>query len=795
MRFSENWLREWVSPDVDTRALVEQLTRAGLEVDTVEDAAPHPLNLVVVGRVLEVAPHPDADKLRVCRVDVGGAEPLGIVCGAPNVREGMRAPTALVGAVLPGGLEIKAARLRGVDSAGMLCSAKELGLAEAAAGLLALPADAPVGEPLFDYLGLADACIEVDLTPNRGDCLGIAGLAREVGVLNRCPVSPPAIGDVAAEVDDTLPVTLAAPAACPRYVGRVIRDVDPAAPTPLWMAERLRRSGLRSISALVDITNYVLLELGQPMHAFDLERLTDGIHVRLGAAGERLVLLDGDTADLDPETLVIADGAGPVAMAGIMGGAPPAVGEGTRHIFLESAFFAPLHNAGRARRYGKHTDSSHRFERGVDPALQRRAAERATRLVMDIAGGRPGPVVEVTATDHLPARPPIRLRGERIKRLLGIPVPAGEVIDILERLGCQMAGDDGLWDVTPPTWRFDLTMEADLIEELARVVGYDRFPTTRPRADLVISQASEEQVSLETVQQALIARGYHEAITYSFVDEAAQRLLDPDHTPIRLANPLSSELAVMRTSLWPGLVGALRHNQNRQQERVRLFETGLRFRHDGEVAKAEQLPMLAGLVTGPAAPEQWGLPARAADFFDLKGDLEALIALGGRAGEWSFRAERHPALHPGQCAAILRGGEAVGWLGALHPGHLETLDVQGPVYLFEVLLEALTRGGLPRYEALSRYPVIRRDLAVVVDEAVTAGQVRKCIGQAASNMLKNLQLFDLYRGEHIDSGKKSLALGLSLQAPDRTLTDEEVDSIVGRVVLALERDLGGRLRG
>ncbi|MDZ7750134.1 MAG: phenylalanine--tRNA ligase subunit beta [Gammaproteobacteria bacterium] len=792
MRFSEKWLRQWTSPDVDTGGLVAQLTAAGLEVDAVEDAAPYPLNGVVVGRVTAVEPHPDADKLRVCRVDVGQGDLLTIVCGAPNVHEGMRAPTALVGAVMPGGMEIKRARLRGVESAGMLCSAKELGLSDVSAGLMDLPADAPAGVALYDYLELGDACIEVDLTPNRGDCLGLAGIAREVGVLNRSAVTPPDPSAVAAGIDDTFPVRVDAPEACPRYVGRVVRDVDAGAATPLWMQERLRRSGLRSISALVDITNYVLLEFGQPMHAFDLERLRDGIEVRMARPGEGLELLDGETVELQADTLVIADGAGPVAMAGIMGGLPSAVGEGTRHIFLESAFFAPLAIAGKARAYGRHTDSSHRFERGVDPELQRRAVERATRLVLDIAGGMAGPVVEVVSGAHLPVRAPIPLRGERIKRLLGTTVPAGEVIDILERLGCAVTGDDGRWQVTAPSYRFDLTIEADLIEELARVVGYDRIPSTTPEAGLEVSRDEEEQVPLDTIQRTLIARGYQEAITFSFVDPRLQALLDPEHPPIALANPISSEMAVMRTSLWPGLVGALRYNANRQQARVRLFETGLRFRQG---TTTEQVPMLAGIAAGTPWPEQWGVSARALDFFDIKGDVEALLGLGGCGDEWSFVAHPHAALHPGQSARIERNGEAVGWLGALHPAHGEALDIAGPVFVFEVLLDRLMAGRLPRYDALSRFPLIRRDLAVVVDEAVTAQNVRECIGQAASDMLKNLQLFDVYRGEHIDSGKKSLALGLMLQAPDKTLTDEEVDSILGRVVLALERELGGRLRG
>lgn len=793
MKFSERWLREWVDPPVDSAGLVAQLTGAGLEVDAVEPAAGGDLAGVVVGRVLQVSPHPDADKLRVCQVDAGQGEPLTIVCGAPNVHAGMRAPTALVGAVLPGGMEIKQASLRGVASAGMLCSAAELGLAEDAAGLMPLPADAPVGAALRDYLGLDDVSIEVDLTPNRGDCLGIAGIAREVGVLNRLAVTPPAMEPVAAVSEDTLPVTVEAPADCPRYLGRVIRDVDPAAPSPLWLRERLRRSGLRSISALVDITNHVLLELGQPMHAFDLERLQGGIRVRRAAPGERLELLDDSTVDLDPDTLVIADDSGPVALAGIMGGAATAVGEGTRHVFLESAFFAPTVVAGRARRYARQSDSSHRFERGVDPELQRRALERATALVLEVAGGRPGPVIEAASGEHLPRRPAIPLRAERIRRVLGMPVDDADVDDILTRLGATVTPAAGGWAVQAPSFRFDLEREVDLIEELVRVIGYDRVPATTPAAHLHLRPEPEERVSLGAIQDVLTARGYREAITFSFVEPRVQERLDPGHPPIALANPISADLAVMRTTLWSSLLGAVAHNLNRQQGRVRLFETGLRFLGEGESVRQEA--MVAGACAGSALPEQWGASSRPLDFFDVKGDVEALAALGGAGAQADFLPLEDPALHPGQAASVVLGGEVAGRLGALHPEHLKALDLAGPVYLFELSLEVLRRGRLPAFTPLSRFPLIRRDLALVVPEAVTAAQVHGVIGQAAPDMLKNLQLFDVYRGEHIDSGKKSLALALYLQAAERTLTDAEVDAALGRIVDVLTHQLGAELRG
>ena len=792
MRFSESWLREWVDPDVTTDGLAAQLTQAGLEVDAVEPVDPG-LEGVVVGRVESVAPHPDADRLRVCRVDVGGEGLLDIVCGAPNVHAGMRAPTALVGATLPGGMTIRKAKLRGVASAGMLCSARELGLSEHAAGLMALPADAPPGQPVADLLGLADTAIEVDLTPNRGDCLGLAGLAREVGVLNRAPVRGPSAEPVPAVSEARFPVEVQAPGDCPRYVGRVIRDVDPAAHSPMWLQERLRRSGLRSLGALVDITNYVMLELGQPMHAFDLDRLAGAVVVRRARAGERLDLLDDTTVELDADTLVIADGNGPVAIAGIMGGSPTAVGPGTRNIFLESAFFAPEAVAGRARRLSRQTDSSHRFERGVDPGLQRRAVERATALVLAVAGGEPGPVVEVAAPDHLPERRPIRLRPDRIRRVLGLEIPDPEVVDTLERLGMEVTADGDDWRVVPPGFRFDVGIEEDLIEELARVVGYDRIPTTLPVGRLGAGSAPEGAVPLDQVRGLLVARGYQEAITYSFVDPRLQAQVEPERDAVTLENPLSADLSVMRTSLWPGLLAALQHNRNRQQERVRLFETGLRFEQlNGEL---RQEPMLAGIAAGASLPEQWGAPARPLDFFDVKGDLEAVLGLLGLKQAVGFAPARHPALHPGQTAALRWQDTEWGRVGALHPRLATALDLAGPVMLFELRLALLEHARIPRFEPLSRYPAIRRDIAVVVDDAVPARKVVEVIGQAGSDVLKDLQLFDVYRGERIDSGKKSLAVGLFLQAESRTLTDAEVDAAVGDIVAALESGLDARLRG
>ncbi len=794
MKFSERWLREWVDPGIDTAALAERLTMAGLEVDAVTPVAP-PFDGVVVGHVLEVAAHPEADRLRVCRVDTGDGEPLTIVCGAANVAAGMRAPTARVGATLPDGMKIRRAKLRGIESSGMLCSAKELGLGEGGEGLMTLPEDSPAGADLRALLGLDDVTIELGLTPDRGDCLGIAGIAREVGVLCRADVDGPAIGTVAATGDERITVELLDPAACPRYLGRIIRGIDPAARTPLWMQERLRRSGMRSLGAVIDITNYLLLELGQPMHAFDLDRITGGIRVRQAQAGETLTLLDGRTIALEPDMLVIADHHGPLALAGIMGGEGSAVGEGTTSLFLECAFFPPSAISGRARRLGLHTDSSHRFERGVDFDLQRRAIERATRLIIDIAGGTPGPVIDATDTAHLPARPALRLRAARLRRLLGYEVDAGVVGDILARLGMSVRTDDGAdaWEVTPPSFRFDIAIEADLIEEVARVHGYDAIPACAPRAGLRIQPPDADAERRTDARRLLAARGYQEVVTFSFIDAGSQQLFDPDKAPLRLANPISAETSVMRTCLWPGLARACGHNLNRQQERIRFFETGSKYLSQDNVITEES--SLSGLICGAVEPEQWGLPGRAADFHDLKGDTEAVLATLAGPRAWTFAAAAHPALHPGQSAQILdESGREIGWIGALHPQLSQQLDIDRPVFVFEILVDRLAPRATPAFRELSRFPAVRRDLALVVDEDTHVGALLECVREAASPLLQKLTLFDIYRGKGIDSGKKSIALGLTLQDFSRTLVDGETEVLIAAVLARLQDRFGATLR-
>lgn len=789
MKFSEAWLREWVNPKLDTQQLAEQLTMAGLEVDSVEPVAAG-FSGVVVAEVLSVETHPDADKLRVCQVAAGEDAPLQIVCGAQNVCAGMKAPLATVGGRMPDDMKIRKAKLRGIVSHGMLCSARELGLSDEHQGLMDLPADAPVGSDLRDYLGLNDVTIDVDLTPNRGDCLGMEGVAREVGALTRTDLTPPAFESVAAAIADQLPIDVQSPEACPRYLGRVIRGIDPNAQTPLWMQEKLRRGGIRSLGPVVDVTNYVLLELGQPMHAFDLKQLSGGIEVRFARAGETLTLLDERTIDLDKETLLICDRQKALALAGVMGGIDSGISEATDSLFLEVACFTPEKIAGRARRYGLTTDASYRFERGVDPHLQQRAMERATALLLELVGGQAGPVVDVSSQQHLAKKSVITLRRARIERLLGY-VPADEQVeDILSRLGVAVQASDEGWMATPPGYRFDLTMEADLIEEVGRVFGYNQLPIASNRADLIMRPLPEAATSLERVQAILVDRDYQEAITYSFVDAALLQELDSGSRPVALSNPISSEMSVMRSSLWAGLVGAVQYNLSRQQGRIRLFETGLKFvLQDDEI---QQTNMLSGVVVGSRLPEQWGAAKEATDFFDVKADVEALLERSGVVAE--FRAERHSALHPGQTAAILVEGVRIGWLGCIHPGLAQKLEIPRKTYLFELKLDVLLKGSLPRFEKLSRFPSIRRDLAIVVNVETPTGALCDSINQQAGSLLQDLLVFDVYHGSGIESGRKSVALGLILQDSSRTLTDVDVDSVITAITSRLEKQFGATLR-
>lgn len=791
MKISEAWLREWVNPAIDTEALVAQLTMAGLEVDSVESVAGE-FTGVIVGEILSCEQHPDADKLRVCQVAGLAEGPVQVVCGAPNARVGLKIPFATLGAQLPGDFQIKKAKLRGVESHGMLCGQTELKAGDDDSGLWELPGDAPVGINLREYLLLNDKIIEVDLTPNRSDCLSLKGLAREVGVLNRQAVSVPAITPVRAQCDAVIPVELRAEAACSHYAGRIIRGIDINQPSPAWLQTRLTRSGLRSIDPVVDVTNYVLLELGQPMHAFDLAKINGGIHVRMARDGETLVLLNDQDAALDSNTLVIADNTEVLAMAGIMGGKGSAVSPSTRDIFLESAFFNPLAIAGRARRYGLHTDSSHRFERGVDFALQVEAIERATQLLVDIVGGQPGPVISIT-NEHLPQTPQVRLRKERIVSGLSLTISDKEVIDILTRLGLSLISQDELgWTFQVPSYRFDIAIEADLLEELARVYGYNRLPTRSLAAPLNIAVHPEAKLGLPILRRALIARGYQEAITYSFIEPKLSALFDPQTEPVKLRNPISADMAVMRTSLIPGLVSTLRHNLNRQQGRVRLFESGLRF--IPSLTGLRQEAVLAGLIYGSRAPEVWANPIEPVDFFDLKGDVESLIDLIGIRNEVCFEAGVHPALHPGQTASIHIKGEVKGYLGALHPTLQQILDLPQSVYVFEIEQSCLLTARIPTFAALSRFPEVRRDLALLVDRDIPVKQVLEGVKSAAGAHLSDLKVFDLYMGKGIDPHRKSVALGLTFQHPSRTLTEDEINASINAVIGYLEANFAATLR-
>lgn len=790
MKISEQWLREWVSPALSTEQLAHQITMAGLEVDAIESVAAA-FSGVVVAEILSAQPHPDADKLRVCQVSTG-KETVQIVCGAPNARAGLKAPLACVGAQLPGDFKIKRAKLRGIESQGMLCAEQELGLSADSAGLMELAPDAPVGADLRQYLNLDDNVIEISITPNRADCLGIAGIAREVGLLNKLAVSPPEVVKVAESIADTLPVEITASEHCPRYAGRIIRGVDISRPSPVWLQEKLRRCGIRSIDAVVDVTNFILLESGQPMHAFDLQKLHKGIVVRMAQKGESIDLLDGQTIALRPDTLLIADHQGPLAIAGIMGGKRSAVSEATTDIFLESAFFAPNLLAGKARSYGLHTDSSHRFERGVDFELQVASLERATQLLVDIVGGEVGPIQEVLAQTHLPQRPDVTLRAARIERVLGFDLAAEEVERILHGLGLAVTATSDGWNCAIPSWRFDMAIEVDLLEELARVYGYNQLPVKHIRADLHMQARPETDLSIRYLRRHLGARGYREAITYSFIDPELQRLFDPDLTPVALKNPISAEMAVMRTSLIPGLVSAVLHNVNRQQSRVRLFETGLRF--VAEEKKLRQTPTLAMVCTGERLAESWSVPGEAADFFDLKGDLESLLALTGSPASCVFEAGARAALHPGQTARLTRKGQEVGFVGALHPAVAGALGLNTPIFVCEIDLEVLLEGVQPVFRELSRFPEVRRDLAVVVDKSVPAGKLMADVQSVAGTYLTDLRLFDVYTGKGIDPKRKSVALGLTFRDQSRTLADEVVNLAVGQVIDLLKKNYNAELR-
>ncbi|MBI5331490.1 MAG: phenylalanine--tRNA ligase subunit beta [Betaproteobacteria bacterium] len=785
MQFSESWLRSLVNPALDTRQLGHLLTMAGLEVEAMEPVAGAFTN-VVVAEILSAEKHPNADRLQVCQVNTGGDAPLTIVCGAPNARAGLKTACALVGAELPGNFQIKQAKVRGVESFGMLCSAKELGIVEAADGILELAADALVGQSIRQYLDLDDTRITLKLTPNRGDCLSVMGIARETAALTASPLEYIDCSAVGVSVTDTHPVQIEAEAACPRYCGRVIRGIDPAARTPAWMARRLERSGLRPIHPVVDVTNYLLLELGQPMHGFDLARLQGPICARMARSGEKLELLNGQTLELQPDSLVIADDSGPLALAGIMGGQGSGVTADTCDVFLEAAHFAPEAIAGRARAYGLSTDSSHRFERGVDPQLPAFAIERATRLILDICGGQAGPVISV-GPGVAPAAA-IPFRPARARRILGFDLADDAMADILRRLGMNVEAAGEGFLALAPSHRFDLTREVDLIEEIARVHGYDNLPAAALRGEHAMLPAAEGARPAIELKKLMAARGNQEIITYSFISAELDADFRADGQTLPLLNPIASQMGVMRGSLLGGLIQTLRHNLNHGQERLKVFEVGRAFISD---QSADQPLRLAALRHGAAAPEQWGEAARGVDFFDLRADLEALFG----AQAVNFRPEIHPALHPGQCARVLLGETPVGWIGTLHPRLTQKYGfIKAPV-LCEIALDALTHGLAPRYSAVARLPAVRRDLAVVVDNAIAAGDMLAAVNAARPSLVADFALFDLYQGKGVDEGKKSLAFKVLLQHTEKTLTDSEIDETVQSVLAILNKNFNASLRG
>lgn len=794
MWVSESWIREWVNPEIPIRELAEKLTLAGLEVESITAAGPDldPTG-VVVGEIVTVISHPHASNLSLCEVNTGNGEQLSIVCGAANVRQGLRTAVAREGAKT-GGMTITTKEVRGEISEGMLCSAMELGLTDSSDGVIELDQNAPLGSGIVDYLDLHDQVFELKLTPNRGDCLGMAGVAREISVLTGARLEVPVINASQPTIPRSLDVRLEAVDACPRYAGRAIQGVDMSARTPDWMVERLRRSGMRSINPIVDVSNYVMHELGQPMHAFDLSRISGGIVVRRAREGEELELLDSSTVKMSTGNLVIADHQAAIALAGIMGGKSSAITDKTTDIYLESAFFQPGDILGKAKQLGMHTDASHRFERGVDSGLQSSAMERATGLILEIVGGHAGPITDVVEKSALPQPRRIRFDYPQIERVLGTRIPAEDATRIMQGLGMSLTADASGWEVIPPGWRFDIEGQHDLVEEVGRCYGFEKIVPAAPSAIHRTGRHREGLITRYDIQQALIQRGYHETMTYSFVDRASQQNLLDRQDAISLVNPIADNMSVMRQSLWPGLLGALQNNLNRQESRVRLFEIGHVFNRADNERKSQEKNHLAGLISGQWMPDQWGYDPREVDFFDLKGDLEAVLALSGNPDQFQFRHFEHSALHPGQCARIEYESEVVGVAGRLHPAQQKFYETSQAVYLFEIDLAFVTHSGLPEFSEVSKFPLLQRDLSVLVDEEVEVKTVLEIIRIGGGKLLKKLELFDIYRERKLDKNKKSLAVALTFQSDSSSLVSWEIEAVMERIIGLLESETGARLR-
>lgn len=786
MKVSKNWLLESINLDISCKTICQQLTNAGLEVDEHLPVAPK-FSGVVVAEIMSATRHFDADKLQVCEVNVGDGLPRQIICGAPNARAGIKVALATIGAVLPGNFKIKKAKLRGVESFGMLCSEKELGLSEASVGILELPQNAPVGTDIRDYLDLNDEMIDIDLTPNRGDCTSVRGLVRELGVINNAPVAQLEVTPVAVSHQEQYVSSIEAVEACPKYLTRVIKQVDLNVVTPIWMAEKLRRSGIRSINPVVDVTNYVMIELGQPMHAFDKDKLEGDIKVRFAKADETLTLLNGNEVSLSSDTLVIADQNAAIAMAGIMGGEGSSVTDSTRDIVLESAFFNPVTIMGKARRYDAQSDSSYRFERGVDSSITELALERASQLIVNICGGSVGPIHAEITENCLPTSQKILLRKSQLARLLGFSIEDASVFNILERLGMQVAENSEGWQVETPLHRFDLSIEADLIEEVARIYGYQNIPSILPKNDLTMLPKSERKREIIQIKQQLVTLGYHETLSYSFLSEQSHQRIAPSQPVIQLTNPISSDLDTMRTSLWGNLVDAVVHNQHHQIDRVRLFEVGRVFlpQDNGTV---EQPVHIAGVASGSRLPEQWDSQKIEIDFFDVKQDILALVPHA------RFQKAEHFALHPGQSAQVILHGEPIGWLGVLHPRIAQQFKLAQSVVLFELKLEAVKETPVVTCSSIRKYPSIRRDLALLVEDSVEFASVYDIVAVLAGNLLVDVSIFDIYRGEGVPAGMKSMAFAINLQHPERTLVDDEVNQLITNIVDSLKNKLNAELR-
>ncbi len=791
MKISENWLRTWVNPAIDSDTLSDQLTMLGLEVDELAPVA-KPFTGVVVGEVLTVEQHPDADRLRVTTVNIGSGEPLQIVCGAPNVRAGMKAPVATIGAVLPGDFKIKKGKLRGVESQGMLCGASEIDLEDKIDGLLELPDDAPVGVNIREYLKLDDNVIDISITPNRGDCFSIRGIAREVAVINQLQMNEPEIKSVDATITDEKKVVINTDGA-PRYLGRVIKNVNVKAATPEWMEQALARSGIRTHSILVDVTNYVLMELGQPMHAFDLAKIEGTVHVRQAQPQEKLQLLNDQEVELQEDVMVIADDQKALAIAGIMGGLASSVTDDTTDIFLESAFFAPLAIAGRARRFGLHTDSSQRYERGVDFELPLIAMNRASQLIQELAGGEFGPITVAEKSDLLPKREAIELKQVQVDQLLGYKVAAEFITDALTRLGCEVTVQaNGEWSVVPPSHRYDMAIYQDLIEEVARIDGYDNIQISLPSMDVQLANY-QDRFEIAQLRQTVVTLGYQEAISFSFADAKLEKQLNPQVSPLMLANPISSDLAAMRSTLLSSLIPCVQYNLNRQQSRVRFFELGLRFDYQNanSIQDLKQIPTLALVALGSREPESWHAKPQPMDFFDFKGEVEEILAAGRVKVEY-VRSER-PWLHPGQSAEILVDGQSIGYLGRLHPSLENELDLS-TTWVAELDQAAVLQSYVSNFTELSRFPSVRRDIALLISDNINVRDIQQLIEKTGGELLDSTWLFDVYTGQGVEEGKRSLAFALLWQHPSRTLEDAEIKSGMDNIIQVLENTYQATLR-